>query len=244
MQPTREEIINELVQQPYLRRYQDIENKREAQNNGQYYDGRRPQPKKKENPVKNLIPASKRLTITYVVFAVWIGLAVFGILMNTDLISLSVYFASGMPLIIGYLWSETSRPSGSIKDVSKLVESMRGQDYWVRDRGGGFERAPGEPYGGYGGYGGGGGYHGGYHPGAGGNQQQQQQTTVIIISDDNSEKLEMKENELDTLINSGYVSKTKGKYTFRKEKKEEIVSLIDGQELKEDGIYAEEEASI
>jgi len=231
---SREQIINELVQQPYLRRYQDIQNKKEAENG---YG--RPQQKKKEDLVKNIIPASKRLTITYVVFIVWIGLAVFGILMNTDLIALSVYFASGMPLIIGYLWSETSRPSGSIKDVSKLVESMRGQDYWVRGGGGGFERAPGEPYGG-------GGYHGGgYRPGYGGdNTQQQQQTTVIIISDDNLDRLEIKESELDTLINSGYVNKTKGKYTFRKEKKEEIVSLIDGDEMRDEGMYAEEEAAI
>jgi len=237
----RDQIINELVQQPYLQRYQDIQKRKEDENRNQRNGG---QPKKKEKNVKNIIPASKRLTITYVVFIVWIAMAVFGILMDTDLISLSVYFASGLPLIIGYLWSETSRPSGSIKDVSKLVESMTsGNDYWVRNNGGGYDRAPGEPYNG-------GGYHDrGYRPGYGGdnnnnNNNNQQSTTVIIISDDNSDRLEIKEEELDTLINSGYVDKTKGKYTFRKEKKEEIVSLIDGDEMKDDGIYAEEEAAI
>ncbi len=235
---TRDQIINDLVQQPYLQRYQDIQKRKESE---EYNHRNDQQTKKKPKNVKNLIPASKRLTMTYIVFVVWIALGVFGILMKTDLISLSVYFASGLPLIIGYLWSETSRPSGSIKDISKLVESMTaGKDYWVRDRSGGFERAPGEPYGGY---------HGeGYRPGYGGNdnnnQQQQQSTTVIIISDDNSEKLEIKKDELDTLINSGYVDKTKGKYIFRREKKEEIVSLIDGNEMRDDGIYAEEEASI
>ena len=220
---TRDQIINELVQQPYLKKHQDILYKKEIN---------KAQPKKN---IKNLIPASKRLTMTYIVFVVWIGMAIFGILIETDMIALSVYFASGLPLIIGYLWSETSRPSGSIKDVSKLVESMRGQDYWVRGSSG-FEKIPGEPYD----------YkreYNDYHPNYGADNQQQQ-TTIVIISDDNSEKLEIKKSELDTLINSGYVDKTKGKYTFRKEKKEEIVSLIDGSELKDDGIYAEEEASI
>jgi hypothetical protein len=217
MSQSREEIINDLVQPPYLQRYQDIENRNQQPNT------RKP----KNKNVKNLIPASKRLTITYIVFVVWIALVVFGILMETDIIALSVYFASGLPLIIGYLWSETSRPSGSIKDVSKLVESMRGhEDYYQ-------ERKPYNPHTPNGGY------HNGYTPG-----QQQQQTTTIIISDDNSEKLEIKETELDTLINSGYVDKANGKYTFKREKKEEIVSLLDGQELKDEGIYSEEEASI
>jgi len=229
---SREQIINELVQQPYLQRYQDIQNKKETENR---YNRKRtqPQPKKKENLVKNLIPASKRLTITYVVFIVWIGMAIFGILMETDIIALSVYFASGLPLIIGYLWSETSRPSGSIKDVSKLVESMRGGDNYNPNNYNPNNYNPNNyNHGGY--------HPDGYKPGSG----NQQQTTIVIISDDNTDKLEIKKSELDTLINSGYVNKTKGKYTFRKEKKEEIVSLIDGSEIKDDGIYAEEEASI
>jgi len=134
---------------------------------------------------------------------------------------------SGMPLILGYLWGETARPSGSIKDVSKLVESMtsyNGGNSGSRNRYNpniNYEPNP-------------------YNP----TPKVNQTTTVIIISDDNSERLEIKESELDTLINSGYVNKTKGKYTFRKEKKEEIVSLIDGNEMRDDGIYAEEEASI
>lgn len=202
-------------------------------------------PNKPRPNVKNLIPASKRLTITYVVFAIWIAMAVFGILMKADIIALSVYFASGLPLIIGYLWSETSRPSGTIKDVSKLVESMKGQDYWIGDGNGGYQRTPGDPYYGNRGYYNNGNQQNGYNPNNNNNNnQQQQQTTIVIISDDNAERLEIKEDELDTLINSGYVDKTNGKYTFRRSKKDEIVSLIDGQELKDDGVYSEEEASI
>lgn len=76
-------------------------------------------------------------------------------------------------------------------------------------------------------------------------QQQQQQTNIIIISsDDNSEKLEVQPRELNTLVNSGYVEKVKGRYTFKRDKKEQIVSLIDGPELKEQGVYSEEETAI
>jgi hypothetical protein len=131
-----------------------------------------------------------------------------------------------MPLIVGYLWSETSRPSGSIKDVSKLVESMTNYDS------GGNSNYVYDPYNTN--------HNNNYQPTPTNNNNQ----IVVIISDDNSEKIEIKDDELDTLINSGYVNKTKGKYTFRKDKKEEIVSLLDGTELAEDGIYEEEEASI
>jgi hypothetical protein len=42
-------------------------------------------------------------------------------------------------------------------------------------------------------------------------QQQQQQTNIIIISEDNSDKLEVKQTELNTLVNSGYVERVKGR---------------------------------
>lgn len=190
------QILNNLLEQPYIKSHVKKQN---------------------GNKSKNLIPASKRLTITYVVFAVWVGLAIFGILMNTDLISLSVYFASGLPLIIGYLWSETSRPSGSIKDISKLIEAIMLKNY----------------------------------------EQQEDNTPkpnpdiptiidnkIIIIADDNSDKIEIKESELYMLLNSGYVTKNKGKYTFNVHQKSEITSLINGDEIIEQGIYNEEEASI
>lgn len=70
------------------------------------------------------------------------------------------------------------------------------------------------------------------------------QNNIIIISDDNSSKLEVKPQELNTLINSGYVQKIQGRYVFKKNQKEQIVSLIDGAELKEQGIYSEEETAI
>jgi len=208
---SKEQVIDELVQPPYLRRYQNNGNPAQT----------------KKTMTRDIISPSKRLTLTYIVLGIWVALAVFGIIMQADLIALGVYFVSGMPLILGYLWGETARPSGSIKDVSKLVESMtsyNGGNSGSRNRYNpniNYEPNP-------------------YNP----TPKVNQTTTVIIISDDNSERLEIKESELDTLINSGYVNKTKGKYTFRKEKKEEIVSLIDGNEMRDDGIYAEEEASI
>lgn len=214
----KNQIIDELVQQPYLQRYQNIQKRKEKQQNDT----------SKPKNVKNLIPASKRLTVTYVVFGVWVGLAIFGILMDTNLYALAAYFASGLPLIIGYLWSETSRPSGSIKDVSKLVQSLASSENANPN----FNPYPTpNPYS----------PNPDYHDNTPNNNQN---STIIIVSDDNSDRLEIHETELNTLLNSGYVNKNKGKYTFRKEQKEEIISLIDGNEMKDEGIYAEEEASI
>lgn len=220
MQSKEQIIIDELIQPPYLRRYQ--------------HNSKPEQTKKTIG--KDLISPSKRLTLTYIVLFIWVALAVFGIIMETDLIALGVYFVSGMPLILGYLWGETSRPSGSIKDISKLVESMtiyNGSNDNNSNRYNPNRYYPNR-------------YdtNNNHEPTPHNNNPNINQTTVIIISDDNSERLEIKESELDTLINSGYVNKTKGKYTFRREKKEEIVSLIDGNEMRDDGIYAEEEAAI
>jgi len=69
-----------------------------------------------------MIGNSRRLTLTYAVLVVWIALAVFAIIKDADLYGLAVYFASGLPLILGYLWSETSRPS--IKDASEILKNI------------------------------------------------------------------------------------------------------------------------
>ncbi len=57
------------------------------------------------------ISSSRRLKLTYLVLSVWIGLAIFAILLKADLYALAVYFTSGLPIILGYLWAETTRPS-------------------------------------------------------------------------------------------------------------------------------------
>ena len=67
--------------------------------------------KKQRKPLSKMVGASSRLTLTYVVIFIWIALVVFGILIKTDLYALAAYFASVLPAILGYLWSETSRPT-------------------------------------------------------------------------------------------------------------------------------------
>jgi hypothetical protein len=46
-------------------------------------------PLKKESATKNIISSSKRLTLTYIVFCVWVALAIFSIFMDADLYSLA-----------------------------------------------------------------------------------------------------------------------------------------------------------
>ena len=67
-----------------------------------------------------LVGYSTRLTLTYVVLIVWLALAIFAILIKADLVALAAYFASGLPVILGYLWSETSRPT-VIPDTTTTV---------------------------------------------------------------------------------------------------------------------------
>ena len=62
---------------------------------------------KKQKSLAKIIGNSSRLTLTYIVLFIWVALAVFAIFVNADLYALAVYFASGLPMIIGYLWSET-----------------------------------------------------------------------------------------------------------------------------------------
>jgi hypothetical protein len=70
------------------------------------------------------ISPSRRLTLTYVVLCIWIALVVFAILMNADIYALAVYFTSGLPLILGYFWSETARPSPILRQATEMVKNI------------------------------------------------------------------------------------------------------------------------
>lgn len=179
---------------------------------------------------------SKRLTLTYVVIAIWISLAVFGIIVEADLYGLAVYFASGLPLIMSYLWSETKRPT--IKDASQLVKNINsGRKNRHNDRGG------------YGDYGGGyDDYGGGYrrpnyededYGNSNTNVNNNVQDTNIeisIFSDDSSVELKTDEAQLNTLMNTGYVDSNGDNYTFKKTELEQVKSLIGGDSEQEPDI--------
>jgi len=168
--------------------------------------------------VAGIIGKSKRLTLTYIVLIVWIALAVFAILINANLYALATYFASGLPIILGYLWSETTRPS--LTDAAEIIKNIETK-------------------------GGGSGSGGGISPYNPTNQtptnpisniisnvignvvkSQSSDTITSIYSDDATVELKVNQNQLKTLQNTGYVDSISGKYTFKKSLLDQIKSLI------------------
>lgn len=143
--------------------------------------------------------SSRRLKLTYLVLSVWIGLAIFAILLKADLYALAVYFTSGLPIILGYLWAETTRPS--LKEASEIVKNIKGNSYT-------------EPT------------QQSYSPIQYNNNQIEINSVISIYSDDASIELNIDNSQLETLLNIGYVNSTGNKYTFRKELLEQIKSLI------------------
>jgi len=169
-----------------------------------------------------MIGSSTRLTLTYIVFVVWVSLAVFAILVDADLYSLATYFASGLPLILGYLWSETSRPS--LTDAAEIVKSIgtkttttgnsNGNNYSAVSSVNSVSSLNGDnrsttTYQQY-------------------NQSEQEPDTNIltIYSDDASVELKVTQKQLSTLMNTGYVDTVGDKYTFKASLLDQLKSLI------------------
>jgi len=181
---------------------------------------------KQKTSLSNVVGASKRLTLIYVVLSVWIALAIFGIIIETDIYALAVYFASGLPIILGYLWAETSRPTNAaaiVRGIGMRPGNMGGN------------------YGGYNSYGGnnmGGGNMGGNMNSPGnnydtnyGNEQnvyndESQINIINIYSNDSSVELQVNENQLTTLMNIGYIDTIDNRYTFDKNLLTQIKSLV------------------
>jgi hypothetical protein len=196
-------------------------------------------PPKRRRTFSTLFSPSTRLTLTYIVLFVWIALAIFAILMKADMYALAVYFTSGLPVIIGYLWAQTSRPS-SMRDAAQIVGNIRGtnpgQMGYGGEYGGGYGggyQTYGQPYNQYGGgnqfnqyggdpYGGGGNVYGGVDQNTQINNQ-----IVNIYADDATAEIQVNEEQLTTLMNTGYVDTIQGKYTFKKSMITQIKSLID-----------------
>lgn len=166
----------------------------------------------------NKITSSKRLTLTYIVLVIWVALAVFGILVDTDLYALAVYFTSGLPIILGYLWAETSRPA-SFKDVASIVKGINRQNIPNGNSNYGYNSN----------------YD--YNPNyrVYGNdidnievnpENQKSMEQISIFSDDSSIELKVNMNELSTLQNLGYINNDGTKYTFIKSQLNQIKSLI------------------
>ena len=63
-----------------------------------------------------LFTRSKRQNLVYVMIGIWLVLGIVAIIYDRDLSSLAAYYASGATPVLGYLWSETKRPSEKPKN--------------------------------------------------------------------------------------------------------------------------------
>lgn len=178
---------------------------------------------KQPTSISKMMGNSKRLTLIYIVLAVWIGLAVFGVLSDADLYGLAVYFVSGLPLILGYLWSETSRPS--LKDASEIIKNINNNNN--RNRG----RNSYNPYNPYDNLG----FNNCNVNNNDNNNDlniniysgnKDEEEDVKIYSDDASVEIDVNQTQLSTLMNIGYVNESNDKYTFDKSLLGQIKSLL------------------
>ena len=190
---------------------------------------------KKEPKKFKLISSSRRLTLTYVVFFVWVGLAILGMILKTNLTELAVYFTSGLPVILGYLWAETSRPSNEAggglapngQDIANIIASMKtvqGSQPQQNQT----QQAPQYQAPQY------------QAPQYQAPQTQKQnptygqpatavsntQTDMIIYTDDLLTQLKISSIQLTTLQTNGYVKFTNGRYVFPKNNLDTIKSLL------------------
>lgn len=167
--------------------------------------------KRARKSMSGIIGSSKRLTLTYVVLIIWIALAIFAILINADLYALATYFASGLPIILGYLWSETARPTPTLSEAAEIVKNIGGKGVVTPIY------KPVNPV----------------NPISNiiGNVIKPQpilQQSQSIYSDDSTIEIKVDQNQLKTLLNTGYVDMIADKYLFKKSLLDQIKSLIGG----------------
>ena len=137
-----------------------------------------------------------------------------GYVLNDLQETVQIPIEAGLPIILGYLWSETSRPT-----LSEAAEVVRG----IGTKGGGGVSP--------------------YNPNPNPNptnpigniisnvignvvKPQSPDTMTSIYSDDATIELKANQNQLKTLQNTGYVDSIAGKYTFKKNLLDQIKSLI------------------
>lgn len=62
--------------------------------------------------MNNLFTKSKRQTLAYVMIGIWFVLGIVAIVFEASLTELAAYYSAGSVPVLGYIWGETSRPSG------------------------------------------------------------------------------------------------------------------------------------
>ena len=68
-----------------------------------------------EKVMSNLFTKSKRQTLVYVMIGIWFVLGIVAIVFEASLTELAAYYSAGSVPVLGYIWGETSRPSGAAK---------------------------------------------------------------------------------------------------------------------------------
>ena len=66
--------------------------------------------------MSSLFTKSKRQRLIYVMIAIWFIMGIVAIVYEASLAELAAYYSAGSVPVLGYIWGETSRPSGSSKD--------------------------------------------------------------------------------------------------------------------------------
>lgn len=173
------------------------------------------QVQKRKKTFSTMFSPSTRLTLIYIVFFVWVALAIFAILYKADLYALATYFASGLPLILGYLWAQTSRPS--MGEAAEILKNIKGGSTQTQNQN--QNPSPYQPT-----------YQPSYQqPSQIAQTSQVNQTgDVSIYSDDSNVELKVNQGQLATLLNIGYLNKVGDKYTFQKSHLDQVKSLLGG----------------
>jgi hypothetical protein len=148
---------------------------------------------------------STRLTLTYIVLFIWIALAVFAILVKADLYALATYFVSGLPVILGYLWAQTSRPS--LKDAAEIVKNISPNNQLNQPQ---YNQPQyNQPQ---------------YDQPQ--SEQQEDNSIVTIYSNDATSELKISQSQLSTLLNVDYIELSNDKYVYDKNSLSQIKALL------------------
>ena len=66
--------------------------------------------------MSSLFTKSKRQRLIYIMISIWFIMGIVAIVFEASLVELSAYYSAGSVPVLGYIWGETSRPSGGSKD--------------------------------------------------------------------------------------------------------------------------------
>jgi len=66
--------------------------------------------------MKVLFTKSKRQRLAYIMIGMWFVMGIVAIVFESNLTELAAYYSAGSVPVLGYIWGETSRPSGDSKE--------------------------------------------------------------------------------------------------------------------------------